>query len=435
MGKCALIVDDSRTSRVVLGRILETYDLAVDTAESAESALDYLIDNCPDVIFMDHMMPGMDGLQAVETIKRDPKTAMIPIMMYTSQKGEVYLGQARALGAVGVLPKDVEPVEVSKVLEALHIIGEPPVAPADEQPPEIALHETGSFQSLDNGMRLMLENLFDQQRVILKRDLSKAVDAIAKRIAAELEPENRAAEGSEKAAADRASIWAIAAGLLSIVTVVLGTMYMLLHDRWEQALIENESLAGSLKQIESDVTNRQRLLQNELVSQQATTDTLSNAAIAAIEWGFNRSGAYAFGQDPLGDYRIAEFQELSHHLNGVGFSGEIIVETHVGEHCLVLTTEGYALAPPGLAAADCDARSLSHEEAMVMSQRQSVMMADFLLAEELRSGGQLRFVVAPQGISSPLQAYPLLSEGVTAGAWNRIADGNSRIQITLLPDS
>ena len=63
----------------------------------------------PDVIFMDHMMPGMDGFQAVQAIKNNPRTATIPIMMYTSQEGELYVGQARALGAVGVLPKQVKP--------------------------------------------------------------------------------------------------------------------------------------------------------------------------------------------------------------------------------------------------------------------------------------------------------------------------------------
>ena len=46
-----------------------------------------------------------DGFQAVQAIKNNPQTATIPIMMYTSQQGEVYVGQARALGAVGVLPK------------------------------------------------------------------------------------------------------------------------------------------------------------------------------------------------------------------------------------------------------------------------------------------------------------------------------------------
>ena len=47
---------------------------------------------------------------------------MIPIMMYTSQEGELYVGQARALGAMGVLPKQVRPVDVSKVLYELHLL-------------------------------------------------------------------------------------------------------------------------------------------------------------------------------------------------------------------------------------------------------------------------------------------------------------------------
>ena len=67
-------------------------------------------------------MPGMDGLQAVQAIKGNPQTAMIPIMMYTSQEGELYVGQARALGAMGVLPKQVRPVDVSKVLYELHLL-------------------------------------------------------------------------------------------------------------------------------------------------------------------------------------------------------------------------------------------------------------------------------------------------------------------------
>src|SRR5579863_434646 len=120
--KRALIVDDSKSARLFLARTLEKYDIDVDSAETAEAAIDYLGSNRPDVIFMDHQMPGMDGLQAVQAIKNDPRTATIPIMMYTSQEGELYLGQARALGAVGVLPKQIRQADVSKVLYQLHLV-------------------------------------------------------------------------------------------------------------------------------------------------------------------------------------------------------------------------------------------------------------------------------------------------------------------------
>ncbi len=122
--KRALVVDDSKSARAFLNRLLDKHGLEVDTAESAEDALEYLAKQLPDVIFMDHLMPGMDGFQAVQAIKANPRTAGIPVMMYTSQQGELYLGQARALGAVGVLPKQIQPADVTKVLYQLQLIPE-----------------------------------------------------------------------------------------------------------------------------------------------------------------------------------------------------------------------------------------------------------------------------------------------------------------------
>src|SRR5438034_11514818 len=122
--KRALIVDDSKTARLFLARALQKYDIDVDAAESAEAAIEYLTSNRPDVICMDHLMPGMDGFQAVQAIKNNPLTATIPIMMYTSQEGELYLGQARALGAVGVLPTPSKPTHDAKVLYQLHVTEE-----------------------------------------------------------------------------------------------------------------------------------------------------------------------------------------------------------------------------------------------------------------------------------------------------------------------
>src|SRR5476651_1334813 len=166
--KSALVVDDSKSARVILSRMLEKYDIDVDMAESAEQAIEYLKSYRPDAIFMDHLMPGMDGLQAVQAIKGNPQTAMIPIMMYTSQEGELYVGQARALGAMGVLPKQVRPVDVSKVLYELHLLpdrrdlSEPvlqPVewvagAPAEKPPAAAAEGIRPALPAVDWGRRI-----------------------------------------------------------------------------------------------------------------------------------------------------------------------------------------------------------------------------------------------------------------------------------------
>ncbi|MCU7812921.1 MAG: response regulator, partial [Candidatus Thiodiazotropha sp. (ex Notomyrtea botanica)] len=97
MTKRALIVDDSKTARLVLSNKLLQYGIDVDTRESAAAAIDYLYDNAPDAIFMDYEMPGMDGFQALKVIKSNPHTAVIPVMMYTSKAGGLAMSQARAL--------------------------------------------------------------------------------------------------------------------------------------------------------------------------------------------------------------------------------------------------------------------------------------------------------------------------------------------------
>ena len=136
--KRALIVDDSKSARVVLSRLLEKHDLSVDLCDSAEAALHFLRENRPDVIFMDHLMSGIDGLSAVRAIKSDPRIASIPIMMYTSQDHDVYADEARAVGAAGVLPKQMSASDITQVLAQLLVLPgreATPAGPASAAPP------------------------------------------------------------------------------------------------------------------------------------------------------------------------------------------------------------------------------------------------------------------------------------------------------------
>ena len=59
--KHALVVDDSKSAQVALKKQLEEHDLVVELAASGEEALEFLEHRSADVIFMDHVMPGMDG--------------------------------------------------------------------------------------------------------------------------------------------------------------------------------------------------------------------------------------------------------------------------------------------------------------------------------------------------------------------------------------
>ena len=131
--KTALIVDDSPVARTVLRKTLVESGISVDEVPSAEAAIEYLRSDEPDVIFLDHLMPGMDGFEALQAIKANPDTALIPVIMYTSQDGQVYVSQARALGAVDVIPKTFKPANIMRLLRSHHLTDDAEPRPSIQQ--------------------------------------------------------------------------------------------------------------------------------------------------------------------------------------------------------------------------------------------------------------------------------------------------------------
>ncbi|HLV76521.1 MAG TPA: response regulator [Marinobacter sp.] len=118
--KNALLVDDSKVARFALSKLLESRDMQVNMASSAEEALDYLKNNSrPDVIFMDHLMPGMNGVEAAKAIKRNPDTAGIPIIMCTSKKSPDFTEEARNFGIYSILTKPPQTDGLEQALLAL----------------------------------------------------------------------------------------------------------------------------------------------------------------------------------------------------------------------------------------------------------------------------------------------------------------------------
>lgn len=104
----ALVVDDSSTSRMLLTKILRKMDVHCEQASSGEDALSQLSWYHPDFIFLDHLMPGMDGFETLKAIKSNPETQHIPVIMYTSQHAHRYYEEAHAHGAAGVISKQID---------------------------------------------------------------------------------------------------------------------------------------------------------------------------------------------------------------------------------------------------------------------------------------------------------------------------------------
>ncbi|WP_028079915.1 response regulator [Solimonas soli] len=119
MQRTALVVDDSKSARFALRRYLESRSFKVDTADSAQQAYLALKQQRPDLIFLDHIMPDVDGFEALRQLKLDPETATIPVIICSSNEGDAFVAEAREQGAVDVLPKPPTPAHLLRVLESV----------------------------------------------------------------------------------------------------------------------------------------------------------------------------------------------------------------------------------------------------------------------------------------------------------------------------
>lgn len=112
----ALIVDDSRLARLALSKQLQRREIESDAVASATEAVDYIGKQRPDVVFMDYMMPDMDGFEAsARLLERSPD---LPVVMYTSQDTPEDEVRAREYGICGFLPKPSTEEALTAALQA-----------------------------------------------------------------------------------------------------------------------------------------------------------------------------------------------------------------------------------------------------------------------------------------------------------------------------
>jgi CheY-like chemotaxis protein len=432
--KRALVVDDSKSARVVLSRMLEKYGIEVDTADSAESALEYLKTARPDAIFMDHLMPGMDGLEAVKLIKADPATATIPIMMYTSQEGELYVGQARALGAMGVLPKSVRPIDVTKVLYQLKLLPDrrdferSALQPVDENgalPAEAA--PAGQSLAVDPHLRAVIEALLKEQSLELRRFVVASLDSHAQRLIAELRPRAPAEPAPDAAPvapappARAAGPWGwVAAAVLLLGLLAVGFLY------W-QSLDTARRVDEARARLETESAELRRAL--DRVRDAAALS--STEAVPAAQPGPRRQVLQVpYGEAPLAPARLEALRALVADLERDGFSGTVRIETVPGVFCLTGDAEaGYSLAEPGLPASRCDLRGNPYDQSLTGAARQPVAFANLTSSLRLRTGGAIELALVQGPAEHVLEPYPE-SASATAGEWNSAALANSRVEVT-----
>jgi two-component system cell cycle response regulator len=112
----ALVVDDSLPVRRQVAQALEKSGIEADLADNGQSALDLLKANPYDIVFLDVVMPGLDGYEVCKQIKRDKNKKNIPVVMLTGKSSPFDKVKGRLSGCDSYLTKPVSMQEFTRTL-------------------------------------------------------------------------------------------------------------------------------------------------------------------------------------------------------------------------------------------------------------------------------------------------------------------------------
>jgi len=112
-----MVIDDSKTIRRTAETLLAKSGYEVITATDGFEALAKVVDNQPDIIFMDIMMPRLDGYQTCALIKNNDAFKNTPIIMLSSKDGLFDRARGRIVGSDSYITK---PFSKEELLTAVH---------------------------------------------------------------------------------------------------------------------------------------------------------------------------------------------------------------------------------------------------------------------------------------------------------------------------
>lgn len=200
--KQALLVDDSKSARIIIGRLLQKHGLEVLTAESGEEAMKIIETNTPDVVFMDYMMPGMNGIETMLKIHAQPKTAGVPVVICTGNEGEGYFEEAVSHGASSLLSKPPSPEGIQKALnEITHVLKQRGSAPAKPA----AKAKSAAVAGLDPAVQQAMDALraeFEQKLAALRKEMAAGGGGAPADLEARFKATHQEIENAKKAVFD-----------------------------------------------------------------------------------------------------------------------------------------------------------------------------------------------------------------------------------------
>jgi len=105
MAQTILVVDDDLDTLMLIGLTLQRRGFSVTKAQSGPEALEKLQTAMPDLMIVDVMMPYMDGYELCRTVKDDPRTAHLPVVMLTAKAQTASQLEGFRAGAVDYITK------------------------------------------------------------------------------------------------------------------------------------------------------------------------------------------------------------------------------------------------------------------------------------------------------------------------------------------
>jgi two-component system alkaline phosphatase synthesis response regulator PhoP len=175
-----LVVEDDKDIADLIARSLHKAGYATDIAASGTAVRPKVKAAAPDLILLDLMLPGMDGLVVCQMLRADPATASIPIIMLTARGDEAERIAGLDLGADDYVTKPFSPRELTARVAALLRRVQRPPAPAGSlltygpitvDVERHAVHAAGVEIRLTAKEFLLLQYLLEHRGRVLSRDL------------------------------------------------------------------------------------------------------------------------------------------------------------------------------------------------------------------------------------------------------------------------
>ena len=367
-GKRALVVDDSRSARVVLrGCWSATGSWSIRpirprlrSTTSRKSA--------PDVIFMDHLMPGMDGLQAVREIKAQSRPRRDP-------DHDVHVPGGRDLQQPGArLGRRRRAAEVDPA-HRCHQGAVPAAAPAGPARRRAFRARAGRRAAAGRGCgpgshrghaagRGAAEGSESRTPPLLRLD-TRCLDPSHRRRTAPERP-RRHRRGGAAATCPRARgrwPWVVATAASLAALGLVGLLY------W-QARVTAEQAERAFQAVTASNETLAKAIEKWRITGDAASDSAGQAGFRPLVL------AVPFGEQALNPTRLESVRALVAQLERAAINGVVRIESFNGSFCLASAGEdGYTLAPPTSPASQCDQVGNPFDDSTCPASRQPIAFA------------------------------------------------------------